>query len=323
MAVLTYNPNTELQDKDLLDAYSQAVTSVVELVGPSVVSIHITKKEHYQEHNEGSGSGIALTPDGFILTNHHVAGAADKITVLLTDGREVAAELVGSDQHTDLAVIRATISDIPIVQLGNSDQLRPGQLVIAIGNPLGLQNTVTAGVVSATGRSIRTESGHLIDNVIQTDVSLNPGNSGGPLVDSRSRIVGINTAILRPAQGISLSIPVNTASWVFSEVMAHGKVRRPKLGVFASTKPISRLVQTLFDLPTKTGIEVHQIEPQSAAAKSTLRIGDMIVKIDERFIANIDELHRELTIGRNHKSFELVVLRDHRLVHINLSRIVD
>lgn len=311
---------TNTTDQDLLDAYSQAVTGVVELVGPTVVSIHIQRSGEDYPAAEGSGSGVAITPDGFILTNHHVAGVADKIKVILTDGRGVPAELIGSDPHTDLAVIRAASRETPSAQFGNSDLLRPGQLVIAIGNPLGLQNTVTAGVVSALGRSIRTESGRLIDNVIQTDVSLNPGNSGGPLVDSRGRIVGINTAILRPAQGISLAIPINTASWVFSEIMARGEVRRPKLGISATIRPISRFVQVLFELPRKTGVEVHQIEPGSTAARSGLKPGDVIIKIGEKAVANLDDLHRELTTSRNARSFDLTILRESRILEVSLSK---
>ena len=320
MSALADVKETKLPDQEILDAYSQAVTSVIDQVGPSVVSIRISRNSdrNFPEQAEGSGSGVVVTPDGFILTNHHVAGSADQITVLLTDNREIPAELVGSDPHTDLAVIRASTSGLPAARLGNSDKLRPGQLVIAIGNPFGFQNTVTAGVVSALGRSLRTESGRLIDNVIQTDVSLNPGNSGGPLVDSSGRIVGINTAILRPAQGISLSIPINTASWVFSEIMARGQVRRPKLGIAAATRPISRFVQTLFNLPIKTGIEIHTIEPDSIAAKSTLQPGDVIIKIEEKFISNIDELHRELTTHRHLTGFDLSVLRDHQLKQVFL-----
>lgn len=300
-------------EQELLDAYSQAVTSVVDLVGPSVVSIHILG-----DRGEGSGSGIAITPDGFILTNHHVAGSAEKIKIITIEGKEASAELVGSDPNTDLAVIRANLNPLPFSHLGDSDKLRPGQLVVAIGNPLGLQNTVTSGVISALGRSIRTDSGHLIDNVIQTDVALNPGNSGGPLVNSKGQIVGINTAILRPAQGISLSIPINTASWVFSEIMSRGTVCRPKLGIFASTRPISRFVQMLFELPNRSGVEVHQIEPGGPASKSKLQAGDIIIKLQGKSISNLDDLHRELTLSRGIKTFELTILRDNQILIIPL-----
>lgn len=308
-------------EEELLDAYSQAVTSVVDKVGPAVVSIHVIKKNQSPESKgEGAGSGAVITPDGFILTNHHVAGDASEIKISLIDGRETNAELIGSDPHTDIAVIRANVGDLPTVNIGDSESLRPGQLVIAIGNPFGFQNTVTAGVVSALGRSMRTESGRLIDNVIQTDVSLNPGNSGGPLVDSHGKLVGVNTAILRPAQGISLSIPSNTASWVFSEIMQYGTVQRPKLGILATTKPISRFIQTLFDLPIKAAVEVHDIESGSAAAKSDLKPGDNIVKINEAFISNIDELYKELTLRRRNKSLELKILRNNQLLSINISK---
>jgi len=269
------------RDIELLDAYSRAVTSVVDLVGPTVVSIRVrvpavnkgagrlprewrrpygAPEDGSGELQEGAGSGVIIAPDGYILTNDHVVADAREILVTLVDDRMFNAELVGRDPATDLALIHVSGEVLPAATLGDSTALRAGQLVIALGNPLGFSNTVSAGVVSALGRSMRSPSGRLIEQVIQSDVALNPGNSGGPLVDSRGLVVGINSAIIKPAQGISLAIPVNTAKFVIGEILGHGKVRRPHLGIEARVRPISRRSQRVLGHPSSTVIEVLRLQ---------------------------------------------------------------
>ncbi len=230
-------PRVGDDDRDLLDAYSRAVVNVVERVGPAVLSIQVTKeKAGRSPAGEGAGSGVIITPDGFILTNNHVVEGAKTLTGTLTDGNTYPVSVVGTDPATDLAVVRMDSGKLPFAELGDSDGLKVGQLVIAIGNPFGFQSTVSTGVISALGRSLRSQSGRLIDNVIQTDVALNPGNSGGPLVDSGGRVIGINTAIIFMAQGISFAIPVNTARWVVGEILTDGKVKRYYLGITAQSR---------------------------------------------------------------------------------------
>ena len=226
-------------DAELLDAYSLAVVHVVEEVGPTVVSIGV-RANRGPFGGEGAGSGVIFAPDGFILTNNHVVDGAEKISVSLTDGRSFSADVIGTDPDTDLAVVRVPGSGLPAASFGDSGRLRTGQLVIAIGNPLGFQNTVSTGVISALGRSLRSPQGRLIEHVIQTDVSLNPGNSGGPLVDSRGEVIGINTAMISNAQGLSFAVPINTARYVVSELVSKGRVSRAYLGLLAQVRPIDR-----------------------------------------------------------------------------------
>jgi len=301
-------------DRELLDGYSRAVTNVVETVGPSVVAINIKQRRAASRPGgEGSGSGVIITPDGFVLTNNHVVEHSDSLEVSLTDGRTFPAQIIGTDPATDLAVIRISDGSLPTSELGDSDLLKVGQLVIAIGNPLGFQSTVSAGVVSAVGRSLRSQAGRLIDGVIQTDVALNPGNSGGPLVDSRGRVIGINTAMIYMAQGISFAIPINTARWVVTELVVHGKVRRAYLGVGAQTRPVNRRIQHNLALNTPTVVEVVTVEKNGPAEHSGLERGDCIFALNEIQVATVDDLHRLLSKWPPGTPLEVKLLRSGRV----------
>jgi S1-C subfamily serine protease len=288
-------PGAPEVDRELLDSYSRAVVAVVEQVGPAVVSISAgSHRPGGPAGVVGAGSGVIFTPDGYVLTNSHVVHAATDLGVTLTDGSTLGATLVGSDAATDLAVIRADGSGLPVAQFGESASLRAGQLVVAIGNPFGFQSTVSAGVISALGRSLRSGTGRLIENIIQTDVALNPGNSGGPLVDTRTRVIGINTAIIRMAQGISFAIPIDTAKWVVGELLARGRVRRAHLGIVGQTRPIDRVVARRHALSVSQAVEIISIEPRGPAAIAGLREGDLIVAVNERPIRTVDDMHRML-----------------------------
>lgn len=298
-------------DEGLLDAYSRAVVGVVEKVGPAVVSIGVKKRTRSPRFGqEGAGSGVIIAPDGFVLTNSHVVEGAEEVEVSLTDGRTFSADIVGSDSATDLAVVRADAGSLPAAELGDSNSLRVGQLAIAIGNPLGFQSTVSTGVISALGRALRSQSGRLIESVIQTDVPLNPGNSGGPLVDSRGRVIGINTAMIFMAQGISFAVPVNTAKWVVGELVTRGKVKRAYLGIAGQVRPISRRFQRQFELETATAVEVVSIEEQGPASRAGLREGDLIVAVNGKNVASVDDIHRLLTSWTTGSLLGLTILRN-------------
>lgn len=297
-------------DEDLLDAYSHAVVSVVEKVSPAVVAIGIKSRRRSRGRPDGGGgSGVIITPDGLLLTNNHVVEEADKVDVSLTDGRNFPAQLIGTDPPTDLALIRAEASDLPIAELGDSASLRVGQLAIAIGNPLGFQSTVSTGVISALGRALRSQSGRLIENVIQTDVALNPGNSGGPLVDSHGRVVGINTAMIAMAQGINFAVPVDTAKWVVGELVTRGKVRRAYLGIVAQARPISRRLQRHLGPRGDTAVEVRSIEKHGPAHRAGIHQNDVIVAVDGQPIATVDDIHRKLVHWTNGTPVNLSVIR--------------
>jgi S1-C subfamily serine protease len=292
-------------DEQVLDAYSLAVTSVVDRVGPAVVNIHVATNGNPNHPNprlrqggRGSGSGFIFTPDGFVLTNSHVVHNADHIEASLSDGRSFAARLIGDDPETDLAVIRIDAPDLTPIQFGDSNKLRVGQIAIAIGNPYGFQATVTAGVISAMGRSFRTGAGRLIDNVIQTDAALNPGNSGGPLVNSRGEVIGVNTAVILPAQGICFAIPANIAQHVAAELITKGRIRRSRIGVAGQNVPLHRRIVRYFDLPRETAVLVTGIEPSSPADRAGVRQGDLLIDLDNQPLAGIDDLVRLLTGDR-------------------------
>ncbi len=301
---------------EILDAYSSAVTGAAERVSPSVVNINVRqsirggpRSQPREGQAAGSGSGFIFTPDGFVLTNSHVVHAASKIDVVLVDGRSFAATLIGDDPDTDLAVLRIPAPGLPPVSLGDSQTLRVGQLVVAIGNPYGFQCTVTAGVVSALGRSLRATSGRLIDSVIQTDAALNPGNSGGPLVTSRGDVVGVNTAVILPAQGICFAIASNTAKFVAGKLIRDGKIRRGIIGIAGQNVPLPRRVTRFHDLPVESGIQVISVENDSPAMRAGVEEGDIIVAFDDHRTASIDDLHRLLTEMQVGVSSPITVLR--------------
>lgn len=275
-------------EQELLDAYSHAVTTAVDQVGPSVVKVEAG----------GTGSGFVFAPDGLILTNSHVVARASRIGVTLPDGRDLVADLVGDDPHTDLAVLRVSATDLVAAPFGDSSSLRPGQLVIAIGNPFGFQHTVTAGVVSALGRSLRARTVRLMENLIQTDAALNPGNSGGPLVTSRAHVVGVNTAVILGGQGIAFAVPINTARYVVSSLLRDGRVRRSHLGVAGQDTPIPRRLVRLHRLPHDRGVTITAVSKHTAAAAAQLRPGDLIVEFAGEPVRGVDDLHRLLTEER-------------------------
>ena len=304
-------------DEDLMDAYSRAVITASEKVSPSVVYIEVqqpvrSRRGNFQrtpQEARGSGSGFIFTPDGFILTNSHVVHGASRIEVTVSDGRKYEADLIGDDPDTDLAVIRINGPNLVPASLGEAQKIRVGQLVLAIGNPYGFQYSVTAGVVSALGRSLRAQSGRLMDAVIQTDAALNPGNSGGPLVNSRGEVIGVNTAMILPAQGISFATSIDTAKFVASRLIRDGKVSRSYIGLAGQNVPLPRRVVRYYDLAVESGILVVSFEGNSPARNAGLREGDIIIGFDERPTAGIDDLHKLLTEERiGHKS-SLVILR--------------
>lgn len=300
---------------DLLDAYSQVVTNVVARVGPAVVHIRVKKKARAGPRRvpyeaEGSGSGVIIAPDGYIVTNSHVVEQANVVQVSLADSTKYVAEVVGQDLATDLAVLKVPGSGLPTARLGDSDKLRVGQLAIAIGNPLGFQSTVTTGMVSALGRSLRGRSGRLIENIIQTDAALNPGSSGGPLVDSRGAVVGINTAIIQFAQGICFAIPVNTMRWVVSLLIKEGKVTRAYLGITWQTVPLPVQVIRHFQLRHETGVQVVNVASDSPAHIAGLKEGDVILSLGQDPTASINDIHHPLSKDVIGKTLELVLLRE-------------
>jgi S1-C subfamily serine protease len=303
-------------DEDLLDAYSRAVITAAEKVSPSVVYIEVQQPVRSRRGNapqapretRGSGSGFIFTPDGFILTNSHVVHGSRRIEVTVSDGRKYEADLIGDDPDTDLAVIRINAPNLVPVLLGEAQKIRVGQLVVAIGNPYGFQYSVTAGVVSALGRSLRAQSGRLMDDVIQTDAALNPGNSGGPLVNSRGEVVGVNTAMILPAQGICFATSIDTAKFVASRLIRDGKVSRSYIGLAGQNVPLPRRIVRYYNLAVESGILIVSFEENSPARNAGLREGDIIIGFDDRPTAGIDDLHKLLTEDRiGHKSSLLVI----------------
>jgi S1-C subfamily serine protease len=314
------------RDEDLLDAYSRAVISAAEKISPSVVNIDVRKTSKGRqitpfrspEELRGNGSGFIFTPDGFILTNSHVVHQADKMMVTLPDGRRFEGDRVGEDPDTDLAVVRINGSNFLDAPLGDSQKIRVGQLVIAIGNPYGFQCTVTSGVVSALGRSLRSLSGRLIDNIIQTDAALNPGNSGGPLVTSQGDVIGVNTAMILAAQGICFAIGINTAKYVAGRLIKEGKIRRSYIGLGGQNVPLLRRIVRFYRLPVESGILVVSIEENSPAQRAGLSEGDIIVGFDSQAIAGIDDLHRMLTEEKVGVKTTLTIIRHTEKLNLDI-----
>jgi S1-C subfamily serine protease len=305
-------------DQQLLDAYSRAVIDVVDRVGPAVVRLAVHGGDNGRSRG-GVGSGVIVAPDGLILTNSHVAGTASRIEVTTADGQDLHARLVGDDPDTDLALIRVDEAvTLPAASLGDSKRLKRGQLVIAIGNPLGFESTVTTGVVSALGRSLRSRNGRLIDDVIQTDAALNPGNSGGPLVSSHGEVVGINTAVILGAQGICFAVAANTASFVLGELVRHGRVRRAFIGIAAQATAIPALRRRAAGLTQDRAVMIATVEADSAAAQAGLKPGDIIVALDGVTIAGADDLVRALTGDTIGRSVAFDVLRGTERLTLNV-----
>jgi S1-C subfamily serine protease len=306
-------PNSEVRrDADLLDAYSQAVIGVVGRVGPAVISVG----PHPHDHQAGQGSGFVITPDGFALTNSHVVHGRQRLRATTEEGDALDAALVGDDPETDLALIRLAARDLPHAELSDSQNLQVGQLVIAVGNPFGFRSTVSTGVVSALGRAMRSEQGRLIENIIQHTAPLNPGNSGGPLVDSRGRVVGINTAIIAMAQGLGFAVPGSTARWVVGEFLTHGRVRRLSLGVTVTIAPITRRLVRDLDLLADQAVEIVELLPKSPASAAGLTPGDWIVAASGRIIEGPDDLHRVLASLKAEQPVKLQIVRDGRLIEV-------
>lgn len=299
------------RESDVLDAYSQAVVQVVQQVGPAVLTVT-------SETEQGAGSGFVITPDGFALTNSHVVQGHRRLKVTTEEGDKLSADLIGNDPATDLALLRVAARDLPHTELGDSELLVAGQLVIAVGNPFGFRSTVSTGVVSALGRSMRSQAGRLIENIIQHTAPLNPGNSGGPLVDSRGRVIGVNTAIIAYAQGLGFAVPGNTARWVVSELLSHGHVRRLSLGIRVSAALVPRWLSRDLDLLSDHAVEIVEVIPQEPAERAGLAAGDVIVTAAGRVIAGMDDLHRVLASVPPGQGVMLEVIRDQQLREVSV-----
>lgn len=311
----------DTDENELFDAYSKAVVNASEKVSPSVVKIEIKSKNsrnRRSRNEEGSGSGFVFTPDGFILTNSHVVHGASRIDAVMQTSNRYEADLIGDDPETDLAVVRINAPAIASAQLGSSNNLKVGQLAIAIGNPYGFQSTVTAGVISALGRSLRASSGRLIDDVIQTDAALNPGNSGGPLVDSNGRVIGVNTATIMPAQGLCFAIAIDTAKFVAGRLIRFGKIKRSYIGMAGQNVPVLRQIVRYYDLPNTNGILVISMDDDSPAKRAGLQEGDVIVAFAGERVDGIDELHRLLTEERVGISQEISIVRRTELLKLDI-----
>jgi len=321
------SPNTVLDDFKLLDAYSHAVVTAAEKLSASVVKIDVAQiartRSGQEQERQGGGSGFVFTPDGLILTNSHVVNNASRIQVSFSDGHRFPAHTVGDDPGTDLAVIRVDVpnsdgTSLSAAPLGDSQKLRVGQLAIAIGNPYGFQYTVTAGVISALGRSLRSYSGRMIDDVIQTDASLNPGNSGGPLVSADGRVIGVNTAMIMGAQGLCFAIGINTAKFVAGRLLQHGRIRRGYIGIEAQTVPLHRRLVRFYDLTQETGVVVLSVTDGSPARHAGLRDGDIIIALAGQPVAGVDDLHRLLTDARVGVSSFMTIIRGTEKLHVNI-----
>jgi len=304
----------DARDAELLDAYSQAVVNVVEKTSPAVISV----TGRGDDRQGGSGSAFIFTPDGYAVTNSHVVAARTHLKAQTSEGDRVDADVIGNDPATDMAVLRLAARDLPYAELGDSDALRVGQLVIAMGSPMGLHATISTGVISALGRSMRGQDARLIENIVQHSAPINPGNSGGPLVDSRGRVIGVNTAIIAFAQGLGFAVPSSTARWVISEVLQYGKVRRRHLGIKAAVNRLPRHLVRQLDLWSDQAVEVMEVSSGSVADSAGIRAGDIIVAINDRIITSVDDVHRLLAILPMMQALEVTTLRDEckRTVHI-------
>jgi S1-C subfamily serine protease len=314
-------PDGQPDESAALDAYSRVVTGVAERAAPGVVAISIAERtdERGRKVPGGGGSGFVFTPDGLVLTNAHVVAGARGIEVLTTSGLTLAADVLGVDAHTDVALLRVANSQpLPVLELGSSRAIRVGQLVVAIGNPFGYECTVTAGVVSALGRSLRATTGRLIEDVVQTDAALNPGNSGGPLLDSNGRVIGVNTAIIAAAQGICFSVSIDIAQQIVPELMRHGRVRRASLGIGAQNMRLPRRYVRYFDLPIDSAVRVVEVADSGPARAAGVQAGDILVRIDGHAIDGIDALHRLLDADRIGRNVELSLLRRDRNLTLSL-----
>ena len=306
------NDQPRVPDVDLLDAYSRAVVGVVQRVSPAVISVGSLPNEP----QKGSGSGFVVSPDGLAITNSHVVASRDRVQVTTAEGDKLDALVIGDDPATDLVLLRIRASDLPHAEVGDSSTLQVGQLVIAMGSPLGLQSTVSTGVVSALGRTMRAEDGRLIENVIQHSAPINPGNSGGPLVDTQGRVIGINTAIIAMAQGLGFAVPSDTADFVASEMLEYGKVRRRQLGITATAVQIPRRVVMALDLLVIEGIEVIDPIPNSPADAAGVQSGDIIIALNGRITTNIDDLHKLLNRLPSESDLQLSIVRRDRLIEV-------
>jgi len=299
-------------DEKMLDSYSQTVSEVFQKSSSAVVNIEV------KHRGQGSGSGFVFTPDGYIITNSHVVHGANHIDVCFVDGRKIEAQLIGDDPHTDLAVVHVGLQDLNFLHLGDSSRLRVGQIAIAIGNPYSFQCTLTAGVISALGRSMRSLSGRLIEEIIQTDAALNPGNSGGPLLNSLGEVVGVNTAAILPAQGICFAIPSNTAEFIATELMRSGQVRRGFIGVMVQNVALPKGLIHMGKTPVESGVSITSLERGSPADRFGLRVGDVIVGMDEQMVSSIDDLHKLLTKAAIGHEYKLTIIRDFEKVIVSI-----
>jgi len=305
-------------DAGLLDAYSRAVSEAAARVAPAVAHVRI-ERPRGRRGGEGAGSGFLITPDGYLVTNSHVASGAAAIEVTLPDGRAAAAQVVGDDPDSDLAVLKVAAGDLAWIRFGDSARVRVGQVAIAVGSPLGFHHTVTAGIVSALGRSMRAQTGRLLDNVLQTDASLNPGNSGGPLVDARGDVIGVNTAVIRAAQGLCFAIASSTAERVASALIRDGRVRRARLGVGGQTLPLPRRVVRHFDLPRDSGVRVELVQRGSPAADAGVARGDVIVALDAVPVPDVDTLQKLLAADAIARPLALTVVRRDRTLTLTVT----
>ena len=303
-----------VEDTELLDAYSRAVVHVVDQVSPAVISVVGGKRGG----GSGGGSGFIISADGYAITNSHVVAGCQRITADTVDGDRIPVRLVGDDPSTDVALLRLAAGELPVTAMGDSDSLRVGQLVIAMGSPLGLQSTVSTGVVSAVGRGMRAQNGRLIENVIQHAAPINPGNSGGPLVDSRGRVVGVNTAIIAFAQGLGFAVPSNTVQWVARELLAHGRVQRRQLGIVATPARLPRAIVRELDLLSDQAVAVVEVNRDGLAQQAGLRAGDLLVAVNDRIVTNVDEVHRLLTQLPAELALEVTVVRGGQKVEVKL-----